>query len=406
MNKKEDMSLSPLTPREAARRRLLDVLRREGPLARVELGHQLGMSPANVSDLTASLMEEGVLLAEDEASPGLVRGRPKVRLYFAETLGSVIGVWMGFNRIELRLVDSAGRNRASRHVERPLRTLDAEQLMDMLAEVITTFAREVGAPDVKAIGLACQGYVNTRDGIVAWSPVLGIRDVPLAAGLGERLCLPVLMENDASAMAFAIAQRDPALRAGRTACLMVGDGVGLGFLIQGELYRGARFGGSEFGHVRLRRSGPQCRCGGRGCIEAFLADYALHRDAQLIDHRPAPSILLPGEKAMSAIVDQARAGDAALLNLFREAGEVLGDAVGILIQTLEPDHIVICGPGTRAMDLLRPSFEAALETQTIPELLAMSTIHVIESSMDLLTEGVVMQALRELDQDLARLKAG
>ncbi len=108
---------------------------------------------------------------------------------------------------------------------------------------------------------------------------------------------------------------------------------------------------------------------------------------------------------MESIVEQARAGDPALHNLFQAAGEVLGDAVGILIQTLEPDHIVICGPGTRAMDLLRPSFEAALASQTIPELRALATVHVVESSMDLLTEGVVMQALRELDLDLARLKA-
>jgi len=401
------MSTLSLTPRETARRRLLDALRREGPLARVEIGQQLGMSPASVSELTASLLEEGILVTEEggDSLPGLIRGRPKVRLFFAETLGSVIGVWTGFNRIELRLVDSAGRNRASRHVERPLRNLEAEALLDVLAEAITTFARDTGAPDVKAIGLACQGYVDTHDGIVAWSPVLGTRDLPLAAGLGERLGKPVLIENDASAMAFAIAQRDPALRSGRTACLMIGDGVGLGFLVQGELYRGARSGGSEFGHVRLRRSGPQCRCGGRGCIEAFLADYALHRDAQLIDHRPAPTILLPSEEAMGAIVDQARAGDAALLNLFREAGEVLGDAASILIQTLEPDHIVICGPGTRAMDLLRPSFEAALESQTIPALRSLTTIQIVDSSLDLLTEGVVMQALRELDLDLARLRA-
>ncbi|EIM26949.1 transcriptional regulator/sugar kinase [Microvirga lotononidis] len=401
------MPLIPLSPRETARRRLLDALRREGPMARVEIGQHLGMSPASVSELTASLLDEGILVAEETAdqASGLIRGRPKTRLYFAETLGSVIGVWTGFNRIELRLVDSAGRNRASRHIERPLRNLGANELMDVLAETITAFAQGTGAHDVKAIGLACQGYVDTRDGIVAWSPVLGTRDLPLASGLGERLGLPVLMENDASAMAFAITQRNSDLRSGRTACLMVGDGVGLGFLIQGELYRGARFGGSEFGHVRLRRGGPQCRCGGRGCIEAYLADYALHRDAQLIDHRPAPTLLLPGEDAMESIVEQARAGDPALLNLFQAAGEVLGDAVGILIQTLEPDHIVLCGPGTRAMDLLRPSFEAALESQTIPELRALAAIHVVESSMDLLTEGVVIQALRELDLDLARLKA-
>jgi predicted NBD/HSP70 family sugar kinase len=401
------MPMNPPAAREAARRRLLEVLRREGPLARVEIGQHLGMSPASVSDLTASLREEGVLVTEEagDPSPGMIRGRPKVRLSFADTLGSVIGVWTGFNRIELRLVDSAGRNRASRHMERPLRNLEADELMDVLAETIAAFGRDAGATNVKAIGLACQGYVDTKDGIVAWSPVLGTRDLPLASGLGQRLGKPVLIENDASAMAFAIAQRDPELRSGRTACLMVGDGVGLGFLIQGELYRGARFGGSEFGHVRLRRGGPQCRCGGRGCIEAFLADYALHRDAQLIDHRPAPSVLIPGEDAMGAIVEQARAGDIPLSNLFREAGEVLGDAVGILIQTLEPDHVVICGPGSRAMDLLRPSFEAALESQTIPELRALATIQVVESSVDLLTEGVVMQALRELDSDLARLRA-
>jgi predicted NBD/HSP70 family sugar kinase len=401
------MATVTLSPRETARRRLLDALRREGPMARVEIGQHLGMSPASVSDLAASLLDEGVLVTEETAdqSSGLIRGRPKVRLFFADTLGSVIGVWTGFNRIELRLVDSAGRNRASRHMERPLRNLEAGELMDVLAGTISAFAQEMGAPNVKAVGLACQGYVDTRDGIVAWSPVLGARDLPLASGLSQRLGKPVLIENDASAMAFAIAQRDPVLRSGRTACLMVGDGVGLGFLIEGELYRGARFGGSEFGHVRLRRSGPQCRCGGRGCIEAYLADYALHRDAQLIDHRPAPTVLIPSESAMTPIVEQARAGDATLMKLFHEAGEVLGDAASILIQTLEPDHIVICGPGTRAMDLLRPSFEAALESQTIPELKALATIRVVESSMDLLTEGVVMQALRELDFDLARLKA-
>ncbi|KAB0268357.1 ROK family protein [Microvirga brassicacearum] len=401
------MSSLALTPRETARRRLLDCLRREGPLARVEIGQHLGMSPASVSDLTASLLDEGILVSDEtgDATQGLIRGRPKVRLSFAATLGSVVGVWTGFNRIELRLVDSAGRNRASRHVERPLRNLEADELMDVLADTITAFARDNDANSVKAVGLACQGYVDTRDGVVAWSPVLGTRDLPLASGLSQRLGKPVLIENDASAMAFAITQRDPALRSGRTACLMIGDGVGLGFLVQGELYRGARSGGSEFGHVRLRRSGPQCRCGGRGCIEAFLADYALHRDAQLIDHRPAPTLLIPSEDAMNAVVAQARSGDPALLNLFREAGEVLGDAAGILIQTLEPDHIVICGPGTRAMDLLRPSFDAALESQTIPELRSLATIHVVESSMDILTEGVVMQALREMDLDLARLKA-
>ena len=103
---------------------------------------------------------------------------------------------------------------------------------------------------------------------------------------------------------------------------------------------------------------------------------------------------------------QARAGDPALLNLFREAGEVLGDAAGILIQTLEPDHIVICGPGTRAMDLPAPVLRGgAWNPRRYRNCASLGDNPRGGISMDILTDGVVMQALRELDLDLARLKA-
>jgi predicted NBD/HSP70 family sugar kinase len=409
-NREESLTDSPipLTARETARRRILEALRRQGPMARVELGQELGLSAATVSDLTAGLVEDGILVVDGGGEPAaLIRGRPKTRLTFAADLGAVIGAWTGFNRIELRLVDSAGVSRATRRLELPLRDLAPEALVGTLAAAIEAFRDDhPGTPPLRAVGVAVQGYVDAREGVIAWSPVFGARDIALARGLSERLNRPVLVENDASAMAFALAQRDPELRAGRTACLMVGDGVGLGFLIGGELYRGARSGGSEFGHVRLRRGGPQCRCGGRGCVEAFLADYALHRDAQLIDQRPAPDGLMPGEDAMAVITARARAGDPALAALFREAGEVLGDAVGVVVQTLEPDHVVICGPGTRAWDLLQPSFETAFEQQTIPELRALATLHVVKAGSELLTEGAVLQALlRELDVALARSRA-
>ena len=140
------MSPMALSPRETARRRLLDCFRREGPLARVEIGQHLGMSPASVSDLTASLLDEGILVSDEagEPTPGLMRGRPKVRLLSLPTWALWSASGPAINRIELRLVDSAGRNRASRHVERPLRTLEAEALLDVLARTITSFAEDNG----------------------------------------------------------------------------------------------------------------------------------------------------------------------------------------------------------------------------------------------------------------------
>jgi len=376
-------------------------------MARVELGHELALSPATISELTAALVDEGILVVDDSGEPAGSRGRPKQRLHFADDLGGVIGVWVGYNRVELRLVDSAGRTRANLRLDRPMSDLQPDAFLDGLAEAVSAFARgPAGGLPVKAVGVAAQGYVDSRAGIITWSPVFAARDIPVAWGLAERLACPVTVENDASAMALAVARRHPHLRTGRTACLMIGDGVGMGFLIDGELYRGARSGGSEFGHVRVRRGGPQCRCGGRGCIEAFVADYALYRDAQLMHQQPAPGSLMPTEAAMDALIDRAQSGDRALLDLIQGAGEVLGDAVGILIQTLEPDHIVLCGPGTRAWDLLRPSFDEALSRAAIPELRALAALMVIGASNDLLTEGVIVQALRDLDDGLARIQGG
>ncbi|HEY8381328.1 MAG TPA: ROK family protein [Microvirga sp.] len=396
----------PTAPKELARRRLLDALRRQGPLARVELGQELGLSPATISELTSSLLTEGILVLDDTSEVAGARGRPKQRLYFAADLGAVIGVWVGYNRVELRLVDSSGRTRATRSLERPLQDLAPDLFLDEIAATIMAFATEAGRDlTIRAVGVAAQGYVDSKEGIITWSPVFAARDIPISRGLAERLGLPVVVENDASAMALAIARRHPELRTGRTATLMIGDGVGMGLLIDGELYRGARSGGSEFGHVRIRRGGPQCRCGGRGCIEAFLADYALYRDAQLMGQQPAPDSLMPTEDAMTALLERARDGDRALLDLLQGAGEVLGDAVGILIQTLEPDHVVICGPGTRAWTFVEAAFDEALARASIPELRALTNLRVLDASQDLLTEGVIFQCLRELDLGLSRLEA-
>lgn len=393
--------------RLATRHRVLAALRSHGPLARIELGHLLGMSPATVTETVTALLDEGVLCelkSNEDLREVQGRGRPRVLLGFNGTRYAVIGVWIGLDEIELALVDAAGSRRAERSVVTPLKSLSKTDVLKRLAGLIAKFGRETaGGTQIAGIGIACQGYVDSDMGRVAWSPVLAPRDVPLAKELSRRLKLPVVADNDASALALALARRDPTLRNGRVACLMIGDGVGLGLLLDGKLYRGARSGGSEFGHIRLDRRGPQCRCGGRGCIEASLADYAIARDALLVrggrrrPHRSRAAFA----REMAVIAAEARAGNSALRALFDSAGRTLADGVGIIIQMLEPDHIVICGPGTRAEDLLRPSFQARLAMAAIPELTALAKISFVPYEARLRCEGVVLKALECLDAALA-----
>jgi predicted NBD/HSP70 family sugar kinase len=393
--------------RQLTRHRVLAALRSQGPMARIELSHLLGMSPATATETVTALLEEGVLCelkSGEDVPESQGRGRPRVQLGFNGARNAVIGVWIGQDEIELTLVDAAGHRLADRSIVTPLKTLSNADVLKRLAQLIATFGRETARDTtIAGIGIACQGYVDSETGRVAWSPVLAGRDIPLASELSRRLKLPVVADNDASALALALARRDRALQQGRVACLMIGDGVGLGLLLDGQLYRGARSGGSEFGHIRLDRRGPQCRCGGRGCIEASLADYAIARDALLVrgGRRRSHKSRAAFEREMLTIAAEARTGNTALQALFDNAGRALADGIGIIIQMLEPDHIVICGPGTRAEDLFRPAFEARLATAAIPELTALAKISFVPHDPRLRCEGVVLKALERLDVEVA-----
>jgi predicted NBD/HSP70 family sugar kinase len=132
----------------------------------------------------------------------------------------------------------------------------------------------------------------------------------------------------------------------------------------------------------------------------FSRDYALYRDAQLMDQRPAPTSLMPSEAPCSAS-STAKRGDRALLDLVSRARRGLRRRGRILIQTLEPDHVVICGPA-RGPGPHRARVDDALAPRVDPELAPAHRCAVVESSHDLLTEGVIFQGLRELDAALLR----
>src|SRR3546814_6722818 len=108
---------------------------------------------------------------------------------------------------------------------------------------------------------------------------------------------------------------------------MIGHGVGMGMLRDGGPFPGSRGFSSEIGHVRRLPGGAQCRCGQRGCIEAYLADYALYRDGRSVADLPHTDAQQPSEAPMVELVRRGGAGEQAVRALFVEAGGALAAAV-------------------------------------------------------------------------------
>jgi predicted NBD/HSP70 family sugar kinase len=419
------MDEQPEPPRRASgvargsnRGRLVEVLRRQGPSPRVELARSTGLSFPAISAITSRLMAEELLCeaetetgaamswpddTDEEDADGLSgrrRGRPAVLLTLNPAFGRIIAVSVRMNLIETLIADFSGSGLAQSRLALATRALDVGALCDLVIAQIDAMLDATATPRHRllGIGIALQGIVNADTGRHLWSPALSITDVDLAKPVRQAFGVEVVMANDAVAVALALAATEPALAQGLSATVMVGHGVGMGVVLDGE----ARWGvgaGSEIGHVKLAPDGPQCRCGQRGCIEAYLADYALYRDARTFLDLPPAASQQPSEAQMALLRERALGGDPRLEHLFRQAGRALAEAVATTISVLRPHHVILAGPGLKAFDMMRRAYEERLDQAVLPWLLKSTAIHVRPSESVTIVDGMVRRTLRVVDRN-------
>lgn len=397
------MTTSPLPAADTNRARLLRQLRRYGPMARVDLARRTRLSAGAVSAITGELVEEGVL--RELPAPGPTegagpRGRPPVELGPDPGFARVAAVSIRMNLVEGVIADFSGRPLARHAVECSTRGLDPAGVVARCIEAVDgACARASGTPP-RAIGLAAQGMVDPAAGRQLWSPVLRTGAMDLAGPLADRYDVPVLVENDAAATALAAARDVPDLQHGLVAVLMIGHGVGMGLLRDGGPFPGSRGFSSEIGHVRRLPGGSQCRCGQRGCIEAYLADYALYRDARSIADLPRTDAQQPTEEQMLELGRRAETGDPALRALFVEAGVALADAIAVVASVLAPRRIAVTGSGLRGFRLMEQGLRAALATAFAPGLDPDRDVLFVPGGVERITAGMVQLALEALDSGL------
>jgi predicted NBD/HSP70 family sugar kinase len=246
-----------------------------------------------------------------------------------------------------------------------------------------------------------QGIADMSTGTIAWSPAFRARDIAIRAPIERTLGVPTSIANDANLMALSVITRNPLAYAGTAAVTFVGAGVGMGLIINGRIYLGPTGAAAEFGHVIHMPSGPRCRCGRRGCIEAFAADYGIYRMAEGGDPDAEPPHRAIDPVAMRAIETRARAGDARALSAFRSAGLALGFGLARTIALLDVRRITLLGSGLRAADIIKPAIDEGLE-QGLAAGLARGCVIEIGSidHHDMAIDGLVTSLVADLDRDM------
>jgi glucokinase len=283
--------------------------------------------------------------------------------------GLAIGIDVGGTKVLGGVVDDTGAILATARRDTPAE--DVGKTLDFIVEVVQELA---AVHPVKAVGIGAAGWIDATRSKVLFAPNLAWREEPLRDRIAGRVDLPVVVENDGNAAAWAEFRFGAARDATESMALItVGTGIGGGLVFGGEVFRGAHGMAAELGHVRMVPNGHICGCGRHGCLEQYASGSALvryARDRAVADPGTAARLLeLAGgqiEGISGPVVTRAaRDGDPAALAAFAQIGEWLGVALADLVNSLDVEILVVGGGVVDAGNLLLDPTRAEFRRQLV-----------------------------------------
>ncbi len=350
------------------RLQVFDHVRAQGRAARADVARALGISAGSVTTLTADLIALGLLREVDAVIEGREpgRGRPPVALEVVPEGRHVIGVKLSDERHSAVMADFSGRLIGDATRPTPPTRKSLGPILDEMEALIDAVRSASGGHAASAVGIGLSGLVDHRTGRVAWSPLLAETDIAFKAACEDRFGVPVHIDNDANVLTLAELWFGAGRALSDFAVVTIEHGVGMGLVLDSRLFRGTRGLGLELGHTKVQLDGALCRCGQRGCLEAYLADYALAREAATAlggspRHPQSPQAML------ETLFGEAKAGNQAARMIFRRAGRYLSVGLANVVQLFDPELIILSGERMRYDYLYADEVLAEMQALTLSQ---------------------------------------
>jgi len=348
-------------------RALLLSLLYEGSVSRVELAEKTSLSTTTVTNLISELRDQGIVFEEglEETSGRRRVGRPRTALHLVADARFAVGVHIGIGMFRVTVTNLFAEMICSNIVQFDLEA-PAEQVLEMIAEWIekTIDDSHVNRQRIIGVGIGASGLVNYQTGVNILAPSLKWHDVPVREILTSKLNIPVVVDNNVRAMALAEAFFGAGRGVNSLAFVYGRVGVGAGFVVGGQIFRGSSAGAGEIGHTIIIPEGGQlCRCGKRGCLETLVSETSLisqameiaatHPDGLLSQHLNQED----GGRTIERIFAAARAGDQKTRKMIEQCACYLGMALANLVNVINPELILLGGLFAQSEELILPVAE-------------------------------------------------
>lgn len=389
--------------RKRNRARILAVLRRHGTMSRTGISATTSLSPSTVSAITSELLEEDTITIVDDISPAPVgRGRPQVRLHLNPEAALVASAVVQLDRISATVSNYSGEIIAETSTVFRARQASPESFFRSLINILNTALEGIpqAAPSLARIRVGVQGATDVQGTSLLWSPITPHRNLAIKNVLEAEFNAPVQVSNDCNMMVRALHWKAPETFDRNFAAVLLSNGIGMGLMLNGELVKGTRSSGAEFGHLSHKPDGALCRCGKHGCIEAYAGDYAIHRRAHGLSPTKAPRNDI-SRVEMEVVRHAAAQGDEDALFAYQEAGKALGTGLADMFALVDSFPVAFVGNGTKAFEYMEKSLREAIAATRLDEQSKAIDIFCFPDEIPLILEGCTITALQDLDHHLA-----
>ncbi|GAQ58350.1 N-acetylglucosamine repressor [Streptomyces acidiscabies] len=338
-----------------------------GPSSRQELARHTGLSQATVTTLVGEFLAEGVLVIAARERGGV--GRPYERLAIDPDRGRIVGVDVAETYVVATVYDLTLGVLGQGEVALDEHENAQGYVVDGIVSAIGTAvdAGDVGRERIVGVGVSMPGHVHPETGVSVFAPNWDWHDVRIEELLAARLELPVHVDNPLKAVALSEMWFGVGRSVDSMAVVNLGTGVGAGIALGGSLIRGTTNNAGEWGHTLLELDGRPCRCGRRGCVEAYVGAAGLEATLAAIapDH---PALRRRGQRDfVVAVADGLAAGDPVVEELLARTAHYLAAALGDLVNLLNVPTVTLTGWMSRALaDRLVPAVREELPRHVLP----------------------------------------
>lgn len=383
---------------------ILQILSDVDTCTRTELAEHTGLTPASITKIIGEMIEHGIVV-----EGGNVAGkkqRRSVAISLNRQLCKVLAVKIARRSFSVAVFELGGRMLGMVHRVITVAREHPEMVMDDLMGEIHTCMRQYH--DIRAIGVGVPGpYLRDEGKIAIMSEFSGWEQINISQRISSEVDIPVIVEHDANAGAFAEWRFGRSFgygNRGTLVSLLASEGIGAGVINGGQILRGNAGVAGEVGHMSINLHGPRCVCGNYGCLEQYTSALSFAKMVTKdLENHPESSLNRESVITATTVFNHMRSGDTFAIEEVKKVGRYMGVGMANIVYLYNPSEIIMTDIMTGGGEILLNAAREVVKERTLPVLSEKLVIRRTELKYDTILMGAAALAEDYLLENPSRL---